>query len=474
MIFLINPPFLDVHSTYAVEFKREPYANPALALLAAVLFDLKIPYQLVDAKLEEMTTEALIQRMQKSLGDNRPTLIGLTNSNTTEFANDLKTVALLRQQFPGVPLVMGGPHVSALPERSLAEGPLIDVLCIFEGKDTLVDLYQHFVNGGSVHDLGHIPGIAFRNQEGQYVRTENRKKDRTRWADVGLSRWEDFHGKAATWYIFTTIGCPYRCSYCFNATDFNVSFRNPEVILQELRYVIHERGAREFFFADPTFAVNRKHTVHLLEQMIAAGLHTGIKWKTMTRVNAIDAELLDLMRRAGCYEIALGVESTQEHVLKRANKKTNRDMIDRAVSLVKAAKINCKAFLIFGHIGETEADIRATIRHVVQLNPTDVVVGVMVPWPGTEIYELALNRKEGFELLSQEFDKYDKHFGMAMKNNLIDMRILENLRVEMYLRLYVQNGRFGDFLKFIWTFRRAVVFKIWSLLMGSNRQTSSK
>jgi radical SAM superfamily enzyme YgiQ (UPF0313 family) len=464
MIIIINPPFADKKSTHYQLFEKHRYPNPALTIFAGIFHSLNIPYLCIDAKLEELRFEDILSKIKKRTVHSQPKIIGITNSNTTLIDDDLNFVRSLKKYHPDMPFVIGGPHVSALPEDTLRRCEEIDVVCKFEGTETILELYDFYTTKKNIKSLVDIKGIAFRDRGNGTIKN-NPDRERRRISPYSLyrPRWEDFP-KADTYYIFTSIGCPYQCSYCFNVTQKRFGIKSLDVTMDELNYLINHNGMKYFTFADATFGVNRRHTKELLRQMINEGIHEKANWECWTRVDVIDEELVSLMKRAGCKTIALGLESGSEKVLKRAHKRTNIGQIFKAVQLVKDYGILCRCFIIFGHIGETIEDAKKTIDLTVKLNPDEIFVGVMTPWPGTEVYELAVKKEEGFELITKDYKKYDKYFGEAMINRNISLEELDSLRNKLYLRLYLQNRRYKDFVKFVWTNRRPVIRKTKSLL----------
>jgi len=151
--------------------------------------------------------------------------------------------------------------------------------------------------------------------------------------------------------------------------------------------------------------------------------------------------------------------------LRRANKRITTDQIAQGVKIVRESGIHSEVFLVFGHIGETEEDIRMTIDMVIKLNPHFVKVGIMTPWPGTEAYKLALNEEEGLALTTTtDFSKYDKYFGESLVRKNIDLDKLEILRISMYLKLYLKNKRYLELMQFAWKMRYGILRKSISLI----------
>ena len=167
MILLINPPFVSKKSAYFQEFESHPYANPALAILSGVLYQNNVPFKVVDAKLDNLSPEELLNQIKLKLGDVEPTLIGVTNSTTTVLDDDLECSKAIKKLFPKTPITIGGPHVTALPEQTLQDCQAIDVVCMFEGNEVLLELYDFYTEKIETKDLASVESICFRGANGE-------------------------------------------------------------------------------------------------------------------------------------------------------------------------------------------------------------------------------------------------------------------------------------------------------------------
>lgn len=465
MIIFINPPFTNRKTAHYVLFEQSKYPNPALTIFAGLFHKHKMPYLCIDAKLDDLSSEDLLNKIKEKTGGDPPLLFGVTNSNTTFIDYDQDMVRALKKEYPSTPIVMGGPHVSALPEETLENCKELDIICRYDGTESFLEIYDFFTTKSKIKSLEEINGINYRDANtGDIKSNPARVVKKTGELNYIKSRWEDF-SKADIYYVYSGIGCPFECAYCFNATNRVFRKKPVENVIEELKFLISGRGMRHFFFADATFAVDNKNTIKLLQSMIDEGISEKVTWECVSRVDVlVSEELIRLMKKAGCIRISLGVESGSDKVLKRIHKDTNTTQIERAVQTIKKTGIYCKCFYVLGLINETKDDIEQTISMNVRINPDEIVVGVLTPWPGTEVYDLAVKNKEGYELLSRNYKEYDKWFGTSLLNKNISLKELNSLRNKMYLRFYLENKRYVDLLKFVWDNRSAVTKKAISLL----------
>src|SRR5678815_3035382 len=112
----------------------------------------------------------------------------------------------------------------------------------------------------------------------------------------------------------------------------------------------------------------------------------------MGRVDTVDDELLTEMRKAGCDNLYLGVESGSEEILKRLKKGITLDQVIKAFQAARRAGIKTQAFFMLGGPGETKQTLQETIDFAVRLDPDNAQFAAAVPYPGTEMYEESLRK----------------------------------------------------------------------------------
>lgn len=218
--------------------------------------------------------------------------------------------------------------------------------------------------------------------------------------DIGLYSIPDGKRKPMTSTI-TSIGCPYRCTYC---TTASVPFRLRPIdhILDELTHAVNDLGVKEILFRDDTFTLSKKNAKKICEGIIQRGL--DISWICSSRADKVDAELLSLMYSVGCHTIHFGAEFGSQRILDIANKRIKLEQIQKAISTAKKNKIQTLAHFILGYPGERENDLRATIDFAKKINPDYASFNICVPYIGTELFDII--REKGY-LLETEWSKFD-------------------------------------------------------------------
>jgi radical SAM superfamily enzyme YgiQ (UPF0313 family) len=210
-------------------------------------------------------------------------------------------------------------------------------------------------------------------------------KSRPNWVinDVALgnARWSP---------IIASRGCKARCLFCtaYNHWGKRVRFRDGKNIADEIEYLVKEHNVRLFSFDDNAFPLNKKQCMDFCEAVLQRGLK--IAWKADTRADVFDREMLEIMYKAGCFMLAIGVESGSPKILKTINKGLNLDKAKEAIIMMKEVGIKAYTLLMVGNPGETEDTIKETVKFLEDTNPNiySYVTGVMV-LPGTGMQRLA-------------------------------------------------------------------------------------
>jgi anaerobic magnesium-protoporphyrin IX monomethyl ester cyclase len=187
-------------------------------------------------------------------------------------------------------------------------------------------------------------------------------------------------------HVMFSRGCPFPCSFCA-AGQTRIQYRSGASARLELEHLIAEYGIEGFAIVDDNFIVNKNKVGDICDSI--ADLH--LKWSALSRVDTVDARLLDRMARSGCIEIKYGMESGSETLLRAMRKNTKRAQIIHAVEAAADAGILPKVFIIHGFPGENSDSTRETIELLRRLGPSLNRVSLFrfVPLPGTEVYERA-------------------------------------------------------------------------------------
>jgi len=440
---LLNPPAKRIS-----EKKDIPrYQHVGMGYLVSSVEKAGYVVKAIDAKLDHLGVKGVL----KMIKDYSPDILGIT-----AMTHEVEMASVIARDYkkinPCVKVVLGGVHITALPEDTLKRYSSIDIGIIGEGEHTFPLVIKAFEKNKEV--FCSISGVVFRNENGMI------KCNDIEWIQNldSLSRpgWKHFKN-AKDYIIITSRGCPYSCIFCMQASGKVVRKRSAENIVEEIEKVIEERAPEKFLFYDETFTLDKQRVHAICDLLIRKGLNKKIKWSTTTRVDAVDRNVLSKMKEAGCNHIEFGVESGNEEMLKRIKKGISRKQAERAVSLAKELNFHTEGAFILGLPHENMESALETIDFAAKLNPDIVQLGIMVPYPGTEVRSMALRQEGGYKLLSNDWAEYNKQLGNALETDTLSRADLERLQLIGYLRLFMYNRRYWDFIKFIFNFKREML-----------------
>jgi anaerobic magnesium-protoporphyrin IX monomethyl ester cyclase len=447
MITLINPPFAQQNTDYFL-YIRGKYAHPSLSNIGGYLRERKIQVNIIDGKYDDLNFNQIVDHV-KDYGNK---IIGFT-SNTSEINNTHSLIKAIKENVPDSFILLGGIHACALPEETIKANKFIDALVFTEGEEVL----QRLASANNIKEiLPDIDGIIYRNN-GHIIK--NRPK--TLPSDLsgyGPASFEFWPG-AKKFYIMTHRGCPFKCSFCFRALGKQVRLRDITDIMTDLEYVARIPGAH-LTICDPTFGINRGHTEEVLDEILTHKLNQRLSWNCTTRVDVMDPELLKKMKEAGCQEVAFGIESGSNRILRSTGKNTRIEQAQEIIDSAKQLKMQTTGYYIFGHIDETPEELKQTIQAIWKINTDEVRIGIMVPWPGTKVYTLAKENQGGYKLLNENYDHFDKYFGEVMQFDNFSSKYLDLMRILAFIKLYLYNYRFNELAKFIKNYYRQGFKKI--------------
>ncbi|MCX7767040.1 MAG: B12-binding domain-containing radical SAM protein, partial [Candidatus Sumerlaeia bacterium] len=369
----------------------ELWPQTGLAYLAATVREARHIPLIIDAMAEELTLKQLIQRVTSW----KPEMI-VVNTTTPTFNNDIAIITEIKKVIPAK-IVLVGTHPSALP-RETASISTVDFVLINEAEETIVELADFLSVGKNTDEhLQNIRGLAFKDKTGEVVITPPRPfiepLDKLPFPARDLlpnhRYYMPFFGRLPFATVIPTRGCPWQCIFCRAGTVWGkkIRTRNPSNVADEIQYIIDELRIRHIVFMTDSLTLNKNWLMEFLEIILARNLK--FKWICNSRVDAVDLEMLKLMKRSGCKLISYGVESGSQEILDLAKKHISINDSRRAISMTRAAGILSMAYFIFGLPGENRQTIQQTIDFIKELNPDYINVHIATPFPGTEFYKIA-------------------------------------------------------------------------------------
>jgi radical SAM superfamily enzyme YgiQ (UPF0313 family) len=452
MITLINPPFQQKNAYY-FHYMRGKYPHPGFSYIAGYLEKRGIDVQIIDAKYNDYSFKDIINLIDK-LDSN---IIGIT-STTSEINYTKQLINYIKNNSKDRFLILGGVHACALPQETLGDIPSLDAIAFTEGESLL---YEIASSNNISKALPKIDGIIYRSNN--KLIKNNPKMLPKSLAGYGPAKYH-YWPSAKKYYVVTYRGCPFNCSFCFRALGKEVRLRDINDVMEDLEYIAATTGDIQVSIFDPTFGISRHHTEELMKGIISNKLNKRFKWDCSTRVDVMDADLLKIIKEAGCYSVAFGIESGSDKILKETGKNTKMSQVIKVVNEAKNIGLKTVGYFVFGHPNENKEDIEKTVEAIWKINTDDVHIGIMVPWPGTRVYQLAKANQGGYKLLSEDYDKFDKYFGEVMGFTNYSLRYLDIMRILAFLKLYLYNKRFKQLLGFFKNYYKQGIKKVFQLV----------
>lgn len=325
-----------------------------------------------------------------------PEYIGI-QMYTGTFKSAQMVAAVARSLNPGVKIVVGGTHPSLDPLGTIS-CEHYDYVIRGEGEYAFMEILDG-------KDPAGIKGLTYKDSSGVVVSNEARGfiDDLDSLPFPSRDSIYNGNGKTDIGAIITGRGCPFQCSYCASPELSNqkTRYRSVENVLAELEYMIRHHKISLVRFQDDTFTLNKTRTTEICEGMLRKGL--DIQWICDTRVDRLDRDLLKLMKRAGCIRVKIGVESGSDEILKKVRKGVTVERIRRGVEIIKEAGIPLTIYLMIGFPGETDDDVRKTIRFAEEIDADYNSISVVAPYYGTRIYKNLVKEGFGFEKSNWEY-----------------------------------------------------------------------
>lgn len=388
---LVNPP-LTMEERYGKLAASGNRLSPLnLCHLAAVLKEEDLEVSIFDTALYNLSREEVARRIL----ERKPDYLGLTATTLNIISAGL-LASEIKKRAKDIRIIIGGPHLTFLPEETMSRFPAFDLGVIGEGEETLKELIGFLIQGRSLET---VAGLIFRSNGG-LKRTLPRPfiQDLDR---LPLPAWEllpdlgKFYCSPPHSYIripsgaiVSSRGCPGKCIFC-GAGIFSRHMRaySADYLIRMMSILKKDYRIRDIYFIDDNFIAFRKRLLDFCEGLQKENL--GQVWSCQGRVDMVSPGVLKEMKSAGCWQIAYGLESGVQEILNNLKKGITLKEIRRALLWTKAAGIRTRGFFMFGNPGETKATMQTTINFARALPLDDLHITLLTPFPGSELYTTA-------------------------------------------------------------------------------------
>lgn len=377
----------------------------------------------------------------------KPQLV-IMNTVAASLRNDIGVAEIIKKNLNSTHITAIGLHSTAVPESILNSSGAIDSAIIGEPDSTVLNLARTLQNGGYPFK---VKNIAF-TLDGE-VRKTGISPD---WIDIDtlpVPAWEFFNLKnyklpfSRTPFLLVTTsrGCPYDCTFCPVWIYYGKTprLRSPVKIVDEIEYDVKKFGITDFLFWSESFTLSEEHVYGICNEILKRGLK--IDWMCNSRVDNVNPEMLRIMKRAGCWLIGYGIESGDQNILDKVNKKITLDKIRNAIEITRREGITVVGHIIIGLPGESEETIRETIRFSIESGLDFAQFYCAVPFPGSKLYDDAIRNNW---LSSRDWSYFEQNRSVLDYPGLSHKRI-EELRAEAIRKFYLRPHSIKSLLRVI-------------------------
>ena len=388
-IIFVSPP-LTLKERFG---KFAPAGNvmPPLGLcyLAAACRERGLSSAIIDAPAEGLGLLETKERILKK----KPLFVGFT-ATTLSIANAARVAEAVKKDAPDIVTIVGGPHLSSVPESTLMKYREFDFGVIGEGEETVIDLINNLKSSGSIEKVN---GIIYHGKSG-CIRTPGREniKDLDTFP---MPAWDLLPNYPYSYKplevamsdrlqgsIITSRGCPYDCSYCPKSV-FGRVIRSHSIdrVMSMLLEQYHKFKVRDLEIYDDILILSQDRITEFCNRLINEKL--DLIWSCNSTIGSVNKETLKLMKRAGCWKIAFGIESGDVNILKLMNKHLNLDKAREVLKISKKAGFVNRGYFIIGFPTESRESIRKTIDFAKEVDLDIVQFNSFTPLPGSPLYD---------------------------------------------------------------------------------------
>jgi anaerobic magnesium-protoporphyrin IX monomethyl ester cyclase len=387
-----------------------------LMYIAAVLDKAGYKVEILDAFMSDAsfrTSQDTIEvgmsseKIKEEIRQREPDIIGIANPFSTQVEHAKKVADLAKEVNSEILTIVGGPHVTVVPEKFLGEANSVDIAVIGEGEYTILDLAK-FRSG--LKKLDEIEGIAYREQ-GKVKLTAQRAflndldmlpypayhlVDMERYLNPKKIEYRSFKPRALA--MVTSRGCPHNCCFCSVHLHMGRSFRahSPNYVADHIKFVVDKYNVKNIFFEDDNLTFDQKRMETICDLIIER--KTKFNWETPNGIRAdrLSLELLKKMKKSGCRSVFFGVESGDQWVSDNIiHKDLDLNKVAEVAKICKKIRLKSGAFYIIGFPGEKKENMRKTVEFALKLKRDyDVGMHLLIATPsfGTKLYEECMKK----------------------------------------------------------------------------------
>ena len=439
-------------------------------LLATFVRHKGFSVQILDVNADDLTPEQAADR----IAEMNPTLTAVVaygqnpSASTQTMPGAGAVCTALKRRAPQLKTIMVGGHVAALPERTLREEDT-DFVGGGEGLYTLVDLIQALKSGRS-EDISKVRGLYYRDGKAiastptaPLLKDLDEEMTEIAWDLLPMEKyrahnWHCFDGLQREPYaaVYTTLGCPYHCSFCciqapFKSGEMVLGYKdslntyrywNLDSVMAQIDKLVTQYGVRNVKFADEMFVLNPRHVKGICDRIIERGYDLNI-W-AYARIDTVRDDMPDKLKRAGFNWLGFGIESANQRVRGEVDKGFEQEEIFQTLKKSRAAGISIAANYIFGLPEDDAGTMQETLDMALGINAEWANFYSAMAYPGSALYDQA--QREGWPL-PKSWSGFSQH---AVDTLPLPTKYLPGSEVLKFrdraFQLYFDNPRFLEMI----------------------------
>jgi radical SAM superfamily enzyme YgiQ (UPF0313 family) len=356
--------------------------------------------EIFDPNFDNLLEEDIYNYFRKSKAD----IVAVTSCSTEYVKENNIYINIIKKALPGSIIISGGIIPTVLIDMAMGNRN-INYWIRGEGEITFLQLLNNINSGGRIED---IPGLCYYLNNKKIISkdaplVENLDKiPFPNYGNLDISKYGYRKQKFSVGFLaqkypytvtLTSRGCPYKCIFCSGSRigGSKVRMRSASNILKEVD-ILYKQGYKEIIILDDHFLFSRERAIEFMKGLIERNY--DLTWKCLNlTVWLLDEELLDLMRKSGCYQMTVSIESGNQYVVKRVIGKPID--LDKAKSIIKMAKdkgFEIMANFVIGFPDETWEQIRESLRYAEEINVDLVNIHIATPLPNTKLTDICIEK----------------------------------------------------------------------------------
>ncbi len=399
--------------TPGIRFPRRRYSQPLSFLYLISYIRKKFPdkfeFDLIDQAVADLNLEQVLERVKKF----NPDIVGFSCLSID--AGQMHEIAdSIKRELPGCLIFLGGPHASFFYDQVL-EKDSVDVAIIGEGEETFVELIQRFLDKKSFEG---VKGTVYKKNGNIIVAPPRELIENL--DSIPLPAWDmiDFkkyskltsmnaYCAAKPWaVIFTSRGCPYQCLYCHNIFGKRTRFRSAENVIEEIEILTKKYGVKEIQIVDDIFNLDLARAKKICDLIVEKGIKIKICFPNALRADRMDLELIQKLRRAGCYCMAYAIETASPRLQKEINKNLDLDKVKQVIAWSNDEGIITHGYCMLGFPGETREEMEMTIKYTLDSKLIAAVFFTVVVYPRTGLFNYAKKIYPDFDFSQWDYSYF--------------------------------------------------------------------